>query len=77
MSRPLSVLRRRLEQAHLAIGYRGGAPATTPTARRSTWSTTCLGGGMSSRLFDEIREQRGLAYAVYSSPSSYCRRRLA
>jgi predicted Zn-dependent peptidase len=31
----------------------------------------CLGGGMSSRLFDEIREQRGLAYAVYSSPAAY------
>ena len=31
----------------------------------------CLGGGMSSRLFDEIREQRGLAYAVYSAPSAY------
>ena len=30
-----------------------------------------LGGGMSSRLFEEIRERRGLAYSVFSSPSSY------
>jgi predicted Zn-dependent peptidase len=30
-----------------------------------------LGGGMSSRLFDEIRERRGLAYSVYSAPSAY------
>jgi predicted Zn-dependent peptidase len=31
-----------------------------------------LGGGMSSRLFDEIRERRGLAYAVYSPLAAYC-----
>ena len=30
-----------------------------------------LGGGMSSRLFQEVREERGLAYTVFSSPSSY------
>src|SRR3546814_16479200 len=30
-----------------------------------------LGGGMASRLFQEIREERGLAYSVYSHPSAY------
>ena len=30
-----------------------------------------LGGGMSSRLFQEVREERGLAYTVFSSPSAY------
>jgi predicted Zn-dependent peptidase len=33
--------------------------------------TSCLGGGMSSRLFQEIREKRGLAYSVYAFASSY------
>ena len=32
---------------------------------------TALGGGMSSRLFQQVREQRGLAYSVYSSTSRY------
>ena len=36
-----------------------------------------LGGGMSSRLFEEIREQRGLAYSVFSAPSTLLRRRHA
>ena len=55
--------RRRTEQAHLALGCRRPAARATPTARRSTSLNHVLGGGMSSRLFDEIREQRGLAYA--------------
>ena len=42
------------------------ARATTPTASRSACSNQVLGGGMSSRLFQEVREQRGLAYSVYS-----------
>ena len=36
-----------------------------------------LGGGMASRLFQEVREERGLAYAVYSHPSAYTRHRLS
>lgn len=58
------------EQAHLMLGVR--AP-DRHDERRWVLSVlnTVLGGGMSSRLFQEIREQRGLAYQVYSSVASY------
>lgn len=68
--RPLAVLRRHTEQAHLALGFRGLA-RTDPDREALDAVNHVLGGGMSSRLFDEIREQRGLAYAVYSAPVSY------
>ncbi|MEX1079446.1 MAG: pitrilysin family protein [Homoserinimonas sp.] len=66
----LVVVQRPIEQANLLIGVPGLA-ATDP--RRSTLSVmnSILGGGMSSRLFQEIRERRGLAYAVYSFSPSY------
>ena len=54
-------------QSHLRISYR---PQIDPTDREQraalTVYSTLLGGSMGSRLFDEIREQRGLAYSVYS-----------
>jgi len=54
-------------QSHLRLSYR---PAIEPRAPRDraalTVYSTLLGGSMGSRLFDEIREQRGLAYSVYS-----------
>jgi predicted Zn-dependent peptidase len=54
-------------QSHLRLSYR---PAIDPRAPRDraalTVYSTLLGGSMGSRLFDEIREQRGLAYSVYS-----------
>jgi predicted Zn-dependent peptidase len=66
----LVVVQRPIEQANLLIGVPGLA-ATDP--RRSTLSVmnSILGGGMSSRLFQEIRERRGLAYSVYSFSPSY------
>jgi predicted Zn-dependent peptidase len=67
---PLTVRRRRTEQAHLALGFRS-VPREDPDREALDVLNHCLGGGMSSRLFDEIREQRGLAYAVYSAPSAY------
>ena len=67
---PLVVRRRRTEQAHLAFGFRG-VRRDDPDREALDVLNHCLGGGMSSRLFDEIREQRGLAYAVYSAPSAY------
>jgi predicted Zn-dependent peptidase len=67
---PLASRRRRTEQAHVALGFRGVA-REDPEREALDVLNHVLGGGMSSRLFDEIREQRGLAYAVYSSPSSY------
>jgi predicted Zn-dependent peptidase len=54
-------------QSHLRMSYR---PAIDPRDGREraalTIFSTLLGGSMGSRLFDEIREQRGLAYSVYS-----------
>jgi predicted Zn-dependent peptidase len=66
----LASRRRRTEQAHVALGFRG-VSREDPEREALDVLNHVLGGGMSSRLFDEIREQRGLAYAVYSSPSSY------
>jgi predicted Zn-dependent peptidase len=58
-----------LEQVHLAIGFPGVSFAD-PDYYPSMVLATVLGGGMSSRLFQEIREQRGLAYGVsaYAAP---------
>ncbi|HEV2784777.1 MAG TPA: pitrilysin family protein [Solirubrobacteraceae bacterium] len=53
-------------QSHLRMSYRPGIDVSS-LSRRAALSiyATLLGGSMSSRLFDEIREQRGLAYSVY------------
>lgn len=61
---------RDLEQIHICLVLKG-MPVTDP--RRYTYSllNTILGGNMSSRLFQEIRERRGLAYSVFSFISSY------
>jgi predicted Zn-dependent peptidase len=58
------------EQAHLVLG---GAGLGRDDERRFALSVlnNALGGGMSSRLFQEIRERRGLAYSVYSYTSQY------
>jgi len=59
-----------LEQAHICLATQGVAtsdPARYPLALLNT----ILGGNMSSRLFQEIRERRGLAYSVYSFISSF------
>lgn len=68
--RPLSLLHRPTEQAHLAIGWRGLDHHDDDRYALSV-ANQVLGGGMSSRLFHEIREKRGLVYGVYSSPSAY------
>jgi predicted Zn-dependent peptidase len=59
-----------LEQVHLVLGFPGVSYADDEYYVASTLSTI-LGGGMSSRLFQEIREKRGLVYTVYSFASSY------
>jgi predicted Zn-dependent peptidase len=65
----LSVLRQ-VEQANVIVGTTGLAATDE---RRFTMSVlnAVLGGGMSSRLFQEIRERRGLAYATYSFASGH------
>jgi predicted Zn-dependent peptidase len=58
---------RESKQSHLRISYRPSIEVQNPQQRAAlTVYSTLLGGSMGSRLFDEIREQRGLAYSVYS-----------
>jgi predicted Zn-dependent peptidase len=59
-----------LEQVHLCLGVLG-IPQSHPKRYAAYVLNTLLGGGMSSRLFQEIREKRGKAYSVYSFSSSY------
>ena len=58
------------EQAHLMIGV-PGVSRHDPRRLALSVLSTALGGGPSSRLFQQVREQRGLAYSVYSSTASY------
>lgn len=58
------------EQAHLVLGMRA-LPMLDPDRYALTVLNQALGGGMSSRLFQEIREERGLAYSVYSYRGAY------
>ncbi|MFK4227663.1 M16 family metallopeptidase [Streptomyces sp. NPDC019890] len=66
----VELLNRKTEQAHVVLGMPG--LARTDDRR---WAlgvlNTALGGGMSSRLFQEVREKRGLAYSVYSYTSGF------
>ncbi|MGI9144516.1 MAG: M16 family metallopeptidase [Candidatus Planktophila sp.] len=61
----VGIIYRKSEQAHMFYGMEG---VTRNDDRRFTMGvlSAALGGGMSSRLFQEIREKRGLAYSVYS-----------
>ena len=61
---------RDLEQAHLLIGLPAFSYLDDDFYALQVLSTM-LGGGMSSRLFQEVRENRGLAYSVFSFASSY------
>ncbi len=67
---PVTIVRRPLEQANLLVGVPGLLAADD---RRVTMSVlnSIFGGGMSSRLFQEVREKRGLAYSVYSFAPGY------
>ncbi|MEO6505610.1 MAG: pitrilysin family protein [Terrimesophilobacter sp.] len=67
---PLVLVHRPIEQANILMGMTGLSAADP---RRSTLAVlnSVLGGGMSSRLFQEVREKRGLAYSVYSFSPSY------
>jgi predicted Zn-dependent peptidase len=64
-ARRLSVTSRPTEQAHLILGSTGLARGDERRFALGVLNNA-LGGGMSSRLFQEIREKRGLAYSVYS-----------
>jgi predicted Zn-dependent peptidase len=58
--------KRRLEQAHIVMGFEGKS-FKAPDVYAALVFANAVGGGMSSRLFQEIREERGLAYAIHAS----------
>jgi predicted Zn-dependent peptidase len=68
--RKVSVFKKGLSEAHICIGVKG-----LPQASEERYAlfvlNTILGAGVSSRLFQEIREKRGLAYSIYSFVASY------
>ncbi|MGD2028681.1 MAG: pitrilysin family protein [Desulfobacterales bacterium] len=66
----LNLHQKPLEQVHICLGTKG-LSITDPRRYACSLMNTILGGNMSSRLFQEIREKRGLAYSVYSFISSY------
>ena len=61
---------RDLEQVHLALGFEG-VSFSDPDYFALSVMSTMLGGGMSSRLFQEVREELGLVYTIYSFTTSY------
>jgi predicted Zn-dependent peptidase len=66
----VSVHEKDLEQAHICLASRG-VSISDPRRYAIALMNTIFGGNMSSRLFQEIRERRGLAYSVYSFISSF------
>jgi predicted Zn-dependent peptidase len=63
---------RETNQSHLRMSYRPDVDVSDPRARAAfTIYSTLLGGSMGSRLFDEIREQRGLCYSVWAADHAY------
>jgi len=67
---PLVAVEDDLEQVHLVLGMRA-LPRQDPDRYAFGVLNQVLGGGMSSRLFQEVRERRGLAYSVYSYRAAY------
>lgn len=68
--KPLQVIQRPIAQANILVGMKG-IIGNDPRRFAMGILNTVLGGGMSSRLFQEIREKRGLAYSVYSFNQGY------
>jgi len=66
----LNLKKKKTEQVHLCLGVKG---VSQMDDTRFTFAIidNILGGSMSSRLFQEVREKRGLAYAIYSTSSPY------
>ena len=64
------VVHRELEQAHLTLALEG-VPQTDLSLFSLQVFTNTLGGGMSSRLFQEVREKRGLCYSIYTFHAPY------
>jgi predicted Zn-dependent peptidase len=61
---------RDLDQVHIVLGF-PGVSYSDPDYHAAMLLSTLLGGGMSSRLFQEIREKRGLVYSIYTFAAPY------
>jgi predicted Zn-dependent peptidase len=61
---------RPLEQAHVALGFEGPGLREEAAYAAQIYANV-LGGGMSSRLFQELREKRGLCYTIFTQAGSY------
>lgn len=70
LSPKTKIHKRKIEQTHVCIAT-PGLSVTDPGRFAFSLMNTILGGNMSSRLFQEIREKRGLAYSVYSFMMSH------
>jgi predicted Zn-dependent peptidase len=70
VSPSVQIRQKELEQSHVCLGTLG-LPQNHPDRYVGYALNTVLGGSMSSRLFQNVREKRGLAYAVFSSMSAY------
>ena len=68
--RKILIRNKELEQSHVCLGV-GSYPQNHDDRYASYVLNTLLGGSMSSRLFQNVREKRGLAYAVFSGLSAY------
>ena len=66
----ISLFRKQTEQMHMAMGF-PSLRADHPDIYAQAVLNVILGGNMSSRLFDELREKRGLAYSIYSGTKTY------
>jgi predicted Zn-dependent peptidase len=64
------VIHKPLEQVHLVVGF-PGIPETAPERYALYLLNDVVGGSMSSRLFQEVRERQGLAYSVHSGIQAY------
>jgi predicted Zn-dependent peptidase len=62
--------RRRFDQLHVALAFEGVGHTHADVHALSLF-TNAVGGGMSSRLFQQVREERGLAYSIYAWAQSY------
>ncbi len=64
------LVKKRLEQTHIVVGFEGRA-ILAPDHDAAHVFAAATGGGMSSRLFQEVREKRGLAYSIYAFHWAY------
>lgn len=70
MTRKIAVKRKKTEQVHICLGTRA-VSQLDPKRYAFMCMDNILGGSMSSRLFQEVRERRGLAYSIYSYASPF------